>query len=259
MLRAQIEFGALNCSFKIWDLVASCQQFQLFSRYLSSIGSQITSVGIFNRIGIWCCPVTSVFGLHYSITTSGPRVIYAVVSFWVLCPWTPLGKFRPQTPKFWSSRKKFVAMPLISDTHCNKATEQNTYTQTLNIYHYQPWTVRRMIRPLICRLRKINVRIFWRLFRHLWYYLRVRSVWLPAQIHTQTCHWVTAVTGTAQCWRLALQICYLFPNSRQQPESTNGSRKGKASGWVLVVELSAVNPLKCFGKLGYATRRVHGL
>jgi len=30
-------------------------------------------------LGIWCCAVTSVFGLHYSITTSGPHVIYAVV------------------------------------------------------------------------------------------------------------------------------------------------------------------------------------
>jgi len=27
----EIEFGALNCSFKMWDLVASWQQFQLFS------------------------------------------------------------------------------------------------------------------------------------------------------------------------------------------------------------------------------------
>ena len=54
-----------------WHLVFTCN----FDRTCK----KITSIGIFNRTGIWCCAVTSVFGLHYSITTSGPHVIYAIV------------------------------------------------------------------------------------------------------------------------------------------------------------------------------------
>ena len=54
-----------------WRLVFTCN----FDRTCK----KITSIGIFNRTGIWCCAVTSVFGLHYSITTSGPLVIYAIV------------------------------------------------------------------------------------------------------------------------------------------------------------------------------------
>ena len=43
-------------------------------------------IGIFNHTGIWCCAVTSVFGLHYSITTSGPHVIYAIIfARWCHC------------------------------------------------------------------------------------------------------------------------------------------------------------------------------
>ena len=34
---------------------------------------------ISNRTGIWCCAVTAVFGFHYSITTFGHHVTYAIV------------------------------------------------------------------------------------------------------------------------------------------------------------------------------------